>query len=76
MAVCLDGNPDFVKIAEGLGAKGMRVEKPGDIADALKTAIDSGDTYLLDIRVDPEEDILPMLPADPKQALVKGRCPY
>ncbi len=72
----LKGNPDFVKIAEGLGAKGMRVEKPGDIADALKTAIDSGDTYLLDIRVDPEEDILPMLPADPKQALVKGRCPY
>ena len=72
----LRSNPDFIKVAEGLGAKGMLVEKSGDVADALKTAIDSGETYLLDFRVDPEEDILPMLPANPEQALIKGRCPY
>ncbi len=69
-------SPDFAKIAQAYGAKGMTITKPGDIGDALKTAIDSGETYLLDIHVDPEEDVLPMLPADPKQAMVKGRCPY
>lgn len=72
----LKADPDFTKIAEAYGAKGMPVTKPGDVADALKTAIDSGETYLLDIHVDAEEDVLPMLPADPNQALVRGRCQY
>lgn len=72
----LKADPDFTKIAEAYGAKGMLVTKPGDVADALKTAIDSGETYLLDIHVDPEEDVLPMLPADPTQDLVMGRCQY
>ena len=72
----LKADPDFTKIAEAYGAKGMLVTKPGDVADALKTAIDSGETYLLDIHVDPEEDVLPMLPADPTQDLVRGRCQY
>ena len=68
--------PDFVKIAEAYGAKGLVVDKPGDVADALKEAVSSGETFLLDIHVDPEEDVLPMLPADPKESMVKGRCPY
>ncbi len=72
----LGADPDFSKIAEAYGARGMLVEKPGEIADALKIAVDSGETCLLDIHIDPEEDVLPMLPADPKQALVKGRCQY
>ncbi|MFA6799883.1 MAG: biosynthetic-type acetolactate synthase large subunit [Candidatus Methanomethylophilaceae archaeon] len=72
----LGADPDFSKIAEAYGARGMLVEKPGEIADALKTAIDSGETCLLDIHIDPEEDVLPMLPANPNQALVKGRCQY
>ncbi len=68
--------PNFSKIAKAYGAKGMIVDKPGDIADALKEAINSGETCLLDVHVDPEEDVLPMLPADPNQKLIKGRCPY
>lgn len=75
-ATDLRNGPDFVKIAEAYGAKGQTVDKPGDIADALKEAVNSGETYLLNIHVDPEEDVLPMLPADPKQSMVKGRCPY
>ncbi len=75
-ATDLRNGPDFIKIAEAYGAKGMTITKPGDIADALKEAVGSGETYLLNIHVDPEEDVLPMLPADPKQSMVKGRCPY
>lgn len=70
-----DSNPDFVKIAEAFGANGIRVEKPGEIGDALRQAFASGKTTLLDIWVDPEEDALPMLPAN-NTAMVKGRCPY
>lgn len=70
-----DSNPDFVKIAEAFGANGIRVEKPGEIGDALRQAFASGKTTLIDIWVDPEEDALPMLPAN-NTAMVKGRCPY
>lgn len=71
-----DSNPDFVKLAEAFGAKGIRIEKPGEVGEALKRSMESGETCLIDIRVDPEEDVLPMLPPDPKIPMVKGRCSY
>jgi acetolactate synthase-1/2/3 large subunit len=55
--------PDFVKLAEAYGAKGIRVDRPTEVKDALKLALDSGETYVLDILVDPDEHILPMVPA-------------
>ena len=55
--------PDFVKLAEAYGAKGIRVDRPSEVKDALKLAMDSGETYVLDIIVDPDEHILPMVPA-------------
>ncbi len=67
---------DFVKLAESLGADGTRVERPGEIGDALKRARESGKTHLIEIIVDPEEDVLPMLPPNPSIPLVRGRCPY
>jgi acetolactate synthase-1/2/3 large subunit len=72
----LKADPDFVKIAQAFGAKGMLVEKPGEIRDALKEAFACGETCLVEIRVDCEEDITPMIPADPKVPLVKGRCKF
>ncbi len=72
----LDANPDFVKLAEAFGAKGIRVEKSGEIGDALKEAVDCGRTCLVEIMVDHNENVLPMLPADPKEPLIKGRCAF
>jgi len=43
---------DYAKIAEGMGATGITITKPGDIAKAIKTARDmngDGKTVLLDI---------------------------
>lgn len=71
-----DSNPDFVKLAEAFGAKGIRVEKPGEIADALKQAFASDKPCLVDIICDPEEDMLPMIPNNPAQQIVRGRCLY
>ena len=72
----LEADPDFVKLAEAFGAKGIRVEKPGEIGDALREAVDCGRTCLVEVMVDVNEDVLPMLPADPKAPLVKGRCVF
>jgi acetolactate synthase-1/2/3 large subunit len=72
----LGADPDFVKIAEAYGAKGIRVEKSGEVGDALKEALDCGKTCLVEIIVDCEEDITPMIPANPSIPLIKGRCKF
>lgn len=44
-------NPDFVKMAEAMGADGYAVDKPGDVADAFAAALASGRPSVLDVRV-------------------------
>jgi acetolactate synthase-1/2/3 large subunit len=46
---------DAAKVAEGLGAVGCRVEKPGDLERILPEAIKSGKTVVIDCLIDPEE---------------------
>ncbi len=72
----LGADPDFVTVAKGFHAKGIRVEKPGEIAEALKEAMDSDVTTIVEVMVDPEADILPMLPPDPKRPIITGNCHY
>lgn len=57
----LGETPDFVKLAESFGVTAERVEKPGEMRESVKRAIDSGEPYLLDVIIDPDE-ILPMVP--------------
>ncbi|MBU0762099.1 MAG: biosynthetic-type acetolactate synthase large subunit, partial [Candidatus Altiarchaeota archaeon] len=59
----LGESPDFVKLAEAFGVKGILVERPSEIREALKKAMTGDETYVLDIPVDPDEHILPMVPA-------------
>jgi len=53
--------PDFVKLAEAYNIEAERVEKPGEVKETLKRAINSGDPIIIDIVIDPME-ILPMVP--------------
>ena len=56
--------PDFVKVAEGFGAKGIRVEDPAKLTDALQELLDHKDgPAVLVVAVDPEENVYPMVPA-------------
>ena len=57
----LGESPDFVKLAESFGVNAARVEKPGEMRETINEAIKSGEPYLLDVIIDPEE-ILPMVP--------------
>lgn len=63
--------PDFVKLAEAFGVNAERVEKPGDVGEALKNALKSGEPSLIDIIIDPEE-ILPMVPPGCKLTEIVG----
>jgi acetolactate synthase-1/2/3 large subunit len=44
-------NPDFVKLAESMGAGGVTVEDPADLGSALETAVSAGIPYVVDVRV-------------------------
>lgn len=54
--------PDFVKLAESYGAKGIRVWKPEEIAPALEAARRETKTpTIIEFMIDPEEMVYPML---------------
>jgi acetolactate synthase-1/2/3 large subunit len=59
----LNGNPDFVKVAEAYGAKGMRITKPEEVRPAIEKALATPEPVVMDFIVAPEENVLPMVPA-------------
>jgi acetolactate synthase-1/2/3 large subunit len=58
-----DGNPDFVKLAEAYGAKGIRIEHEDQVRPALEDALATPGPVFLDFRINPEENVFPMVPA-------------
>jgi acetolactate synthase-1/2/3 large subunit len=54
---------DFVKLAEAFGATGLRVSEPDQVAETLKKAFATEGPVLVDCRVEPEENVWPMVPA-------------
>src|SRR6185295_6564491 len=57
--------PDFVKLAEAHGAKGIRINKKGEVTSALEEALKEVKhrTVVMDVVIDPEEKVFPMVPA-------------
>jgi acetolactate synthase-1/2/3 large subunit len=62
MAVKLGEYPDFVKLAEAYGAVGVRPETLGEFEKAVQTALDDNLTTVIDVPIDPEENVFPMVP--------------
>jgi acetolactate synthase I/II/III large subunit len=62
-AVDMGKSPDWVKLAEAFGARGMRVSADSDLDGAMREAIDSPGTVVLDVHVRREENCYPMIPA-------------
>ncbi len=48
------GNPDFCKLAESFGAHGEQVTHPGQMAPALKRALQASGPAVIDVHVDPD----------------------
>ncbi|MDA3916258.1 MAG: biosynthetic-type acetolactate synthase large subunit [Deltaproteobacteria bacterium] len=55
--------PDFVKLAEAYGAKGLRCDKPDEVEATLSEGLNSKGTIVMDFIVDREESVYPMVPA-------------
>ncbi len=62
IGVDLKGVPDFVKVAEAYGAQGMRAQSMQELENAIKTALRSDVTTVIDIPIDPEENVFPFMP--------------
>jgi acetolactate synthase-1/2/3 large subunit len=59
----MDALPDFVKLAEGYGHRGLLVEKPADVEPALREAFSRKDELVfLDFITDQKENVYPMIP--------------
>jgi len=54
---------DFVKIANAYGIDGMRVDSPDDVVPALKASLDCDGPFVMDFRIEREENVFPMVPA-------------
>ena len=55
--------PDFVKLAEAYGAVGLRATKPQEVVPIIKEALNTPRPVIMDFRVEPEECVMPMVPA-------------
>jgi acetolactate synthase-1/2/3 large subunit len=62
-AVELKSIPDFVRLAEAYGAQGVRVGSLKEFSEAMKKALKSEVTTVIDVPISPEEDVFPMVPA-------------
>ena len=55
--------PDYAALARAYGALGFTVENDEELDVALRAALSSGRTCVVDARVDPREHCFPMIPA-------------
>ena len=62
-AVGMEIQPDFVKLAESYGLDGYRVTSHDNLESVLKEALFSSKAAIVDIEVEPEENVHPMVPS-------------
>lgn len=56
-------NPDFVKITEGFGIKAKRISKREELESSIAEMLASKESYLLEVMVEKEENVFPMVPS-------------
>ena len=61
-SVDMGSSPDWVKLAEAFGAKGMRCDNSADLEEQMTAALEHDGPVLMDVRVAREENCYPMIP--------------
>jgi acetolactate synthase-1/2/3 large subunit len=56
-------NPDFVKLVEAFGLRGLEVRQRSEVIPAVREARGHGGTYLINFCVEQEDSVFPMVPA-------------
>lgn len=64
-------NPDFVKITEGFGIVARKVTERSELDAALREMLEYPSAYLLEVVVEKEENVFPMVPAGASVADVR-----
>ncbi|MDC0150865.1 acetolactate synthase 3 large subunit [Candidatus Pelagibacter sp.] len=65
--------PDFVKLAEAYGCKGIKAENPNELDDKLKEMVEHNGPVIFDCHVDPSENCFPMIPSGkPHNQMILG----
>ena len=57
------GNPDFVKLAEAFGIKGLRATSQDDLESVIKEAMAHDGPVVIDFQISQEANVYPMIPA-------------
>lgn len=62
--VDMEGNPDFVKLAQSYGIKGFRIRRSADVRRIISNALDYNEgPCLIEVEVEKEDNVFPMIPA-------------
>jgi acetolactate synthase-1/2/3 large subunit len=61
--VDLEGNPDFVKLAQAYGVRGLRIRRSADVDRILKQAHEDPGPCVVVAEVVKEDNVFPMIPA-------------
>ena len=65
--------PDFVKLAEAYGCKGIKADNPDELDLKIKEMLDHKGPVIFDCRVDPNENCFPMIPSGkPHNQMILG----
>ncbi|CCH56745.1 acetolactate synthase, large subunit, biosynthetic type [Fibrisoma limi BUZ 3] len=64
-------NPDFITIAKGFGIDGHTCNHREDLSASLDTLLNSDKPYLLEVIVEKEENVFPMVPAGTSVASIR-----
>ena len=65
--------PDFVKLAEAYGCKGIKAENPDELDDKIKEMLEHNGPVIFDCHVDPNENCFPMIPSGkPHNQMILG----
>jgi len=65
--------PDFVKLAEAYGCKGIKVDNPNELDIKIKEMVDYSGPVIFDCQVDPNENCFPMIPSGkPHNQMILG----
>ena len=62
-AIDLSASPDFVKLADAYGCVGIRATKPSEVVPALEKAFSTPGPVVVDVAVEKDEWVFPMVPA-------------
>jgi acetolactate synthase-1/2/3 large subunit len=67
--------PDFVKLAEAFGAKGIRCDNPDDLDEAIREMLAYDGPVIFDCLVEKHENCFPMIPSgEPHNKMLLGKA--